>query len=421
MTVSLCIIAYNEEAALPRLLEQVLAQTYPGNKTEIVLVDSGSSDGTRELMDGFARDRGSAFLGITVLDNPRRNQAAGWNTAISSARGDIIIRVDAHAEIPEDFIEQNVLLIESGEDVCGGARPSKLDSPTPMKEMLLLAESSMFGSSPAGYRRKSGEKKYVSSVFHGAYRRSVFESVGGFNEDLGRTEDNELHYRIRKDGYRICQGSDIISYQHVRGSLGSMLAQKFGNGKWIGLTMGVCYQCISSFHFVPFFFVLALFCSLLLFVSAFITGNLWMAWPFIFVFGTYILADIMMSAASAASAERKHFSYFLLPAVFFMLHVSYGAGTVVGLVQIPFWKHMLKKNAKLNGFTAKDRIEQVRQCVTANSAKGRPDGSEQSVPSASVSDGRSGQSAAEGSGENDTDTDKSDNQISGRTHEEVTE
>ena len=367
MTVSLCIIANNEEKALVGLLQQITAQTYPKDKTEIVLVDCCSEDTTRNIMESFAAENNDKYLNIQVLDNPRKNQAAGWNAAISSALGDVIIRVDAHAEIPEDFIAQNAALIESGEYVCGGARPSKLDSPTPMKEMLFLAESSMFGSSPAGYRRKSGEKKYVSSVFHGAYKREVFEKVGGFNEDLGRTEDNELHYRIRKAGYRICQGSNIVSYQHVRGDLSSMLAQKYGNGKWIGLTMSVCYQCISSFHFVPFFFVSIMICALLLFVSAFITGHAWMTYPFIFVFGCYLLADIMMTIAAVAASEKKYAAYFLLPAVFFLLHVSYGTGTMIGLLQIPFWKHKLKKTAQATGHTAMDEIENVRQCVKENS------------------------------------------------------
>ncbi len=364
MTVSLCIIAYNEEQNLPSLLNQIKVQTFPQNKTELVFVDSLSTDGTRKIFEGFAEQEQSRYLGINVLDNPKKNQAAGWNTAIKNASCEIIIRLDAHAEIPEDFIEQNVSLIESGEYVCGGARPNKAESSSPMKEMLYLAESSMFGSSPAGYRRKSGEKKYVSSVFHGAYRREVFEKVGGFNEDLGRTEDNELHYRIRKAGYKICQGSDIISYQHTRESLSSMLKQKYSNGKWIGLTMSVCYQCISSFHFIPFFFVLMLICSLLLFVSAFITGNIWMTYPFILIFGTYLLADIMMSAAAFASAEKKHISMLLLPAVFFLLHCAYGIGTIAGLIQIPVWKHKIKKNARISGTDAKKEIENVKKCVS---------------------------------------------------------
>lgn len=363
MTVSLCMIAYNEEKTLPRLLEQILAQSYPKDKTELVLVDSASVDATKTLFEAFAQAHRADYRSIQVLDNPKQSQAAGWNTAIKEAIGEVIIRLDAHAEIPPDFIEQNIKLIAEGEDVCGGARPNKAEEPTPKQELLLLAESSMFGGSPAGYRRKSGEKKYVNSVFHGAYRREVFAKVGGFNEDLGRTEDNELHYRIRQAGYRICQGSDILSYQYSRGTLSALLKQKYGNGKWIGLTMGVCYQCISSFHFVPFFFVLVLLCALLLFVSAFITGQLWMMLPFIVVFGSYVLTALMMMVSAMHSAAHKHPLQLLLPVIFFLLHSAYGLGTMVGLVQIPFWKHGLKKKAKATGVSAQDEIENVRQAV----------------------------------------------------------
>ena len=184
------------------------------------------------------------------INNERGNQSSGWNTAIRNAAGDIIIRVDAHAEIPADFIEQNVRLIERGEYVCGGARPNKIESPTPFKEMLFLAESSMFGSSVAGYRRKTQTERYVSSVFHGAYRREVFEKVGGFNRDLGRTEDNELHYRIREAGYKILQSESIISYQYIRGTLSSMMKQKYGRivsiSSIVGLQGNACQVNYSA-------------------------------------------------------------------------------------------------------------------------------------------------------------------------------
>ena len=83
----------------------------------------------------------------------------------------------------------------------------------------------MFGSSVAPYRRKQ-EELYVKSLFHGAYRRTVFEEVGGYNENLWRTEDNEMNYRIRAAGYRLCFEPEIISYQHTRNGLGKMLKAK---------------------------------------------------------------------------------------------------------------------------------------------------------------------------------------------------
>ncbi len=355
MTVSLCIIARNEEKVIGNLLRQVKSQTYPKDKTEIVLVDSNSSDSTKSIFERFSDENRNDYINIKILTNSGQNQASGWNTAIRNAVGDIIIRVDAHAEIPENFIEKNVEVIESGEDVCGGARPNKTDDPTPFKEMLFLAESSMFGSSIAGYRRKSEGKKYVSSIFHGAYKREVFDKVGLFNEDLGRTEDNELHYRIRKAGYKICQSDEIISYQHIRNTLFDMIKQKFGNGRWIGLTLCVCYQCLSSFHFVPFMFVIGLICTGAVAIAGSIFNMSQMFLPFIVLISLYALADIFMTLVSVLTSPKKHIFQIFLPIVFFILHISYGIGTLVGIIEIPFFKlKIIKKRRALNGTAGND-------------------------------------------------------------------
>ena len=79
-------------------------------------------------------------------------------------------------------MRKNVKCIEEGEYVSGGPRPSIAEDDTPWKHTLLLAEKSMFGSSIASYRR-SHKKKYVKSIFHGAYRKEVFEKAGLFNEE----------------------------------------------------------------------------------------------------------------------------------------------------------------------------------------------------------------------------------------------
>ncbi len=358
MTVSLCVIAYNEHDSLPPLLEDILHQTYPKKDTELVFVDSGSTDDTKQIFTDFASARKNDYLGIVVCDNPEKNQASGWNTAIKAASGDIIIRVDAHASVPELFIENNVRVIASGEDVCGGARPSNILEPTPWREMLLLAESSMFGSSFASYRRTGGGKKYVSSLFHGAYRREVFAKAGGFNKDLGRTEDNELHWRIRQYGYRICQSDDIISYQNIRPTLGAMLRQKYGNGKWIGLTVGVCPGCLSLFHFVPFCFVLAIIVCAALLAVGIVTGITLLTLPAAALCAAYILADLFMSVTAMISAKKFTAPMLLLGFIFPMLHIYYGAGTLIGLCMMPHWKHSLDGSAE-------KEIEEVRKCAAA--------------------------------------------------------
>lgn len=335
MYLSFIVIAYNEENTLPLLLEDIAAQDYPHGDMEVLLVNSASIDNTRQIMEQFAAEH-TDFRKVLVLDNPKKTLPCGWNVALAASSGDAVLKVDAHARIPAWFARKNVKVLESGEDIVGGFRPNVIDDKTRWKQTLLLAESSMFGSSIAPYRRNQG-RRYVNSMFHAAYRREVFEKVGGFNEKLGRTEDNEIHYRMRKAGYRLCFDPEIISYQHIRSSLGKMLHQKYANGYWIGLTTGVCPQCLSLYHYVPFAFVLAILLSaagllftggVLHYAVVLLTELMW---------GLYWLLAVAMAVLAVVAASRNERSLYcvLLPILFFLLHISYGIGTMVGFIRLP--------------------------------------------------------------------------------------
>lgn len=328
MIVSVCIIAYNEENALPHLLSDIVSQDYEAEKMELVLVDSHSNDGTRRLMEAFKNSH-PEYLRVKIETNRGKNQASGWNTAIRASEGDVVIRLDAHGRIPKDFVRKNVECLESGEYVSGGPRPNLPESETPWQNMLLLAESSMFGSGIAGFRQGKG-KKYVRSMFHAAYRREVLDTVGEFNEDLGRTEDNEFHYRIRKAGYSLCYDPQIHSWQYIRSSLPKMMKQKFGNGYWVALTVKECPGCLGIYHFVPFAFVMGII------VTA-VRARLGKPFMAIAMWVAYWITAIAM-AFMAVKDEAKHLCQMLLPVVFFLLHVSYGIGSLIGFLKMPFWK-----------------------------------------------------------------------------------
>ena len=328
-TVSLCVVALNEAKFLPNLLRDLENQTYPHEKTEIVLVDSGSSDDTRAIMEQFAREHRPDYLGIQVLPNPGGIQASGWNVAIRHFTGDVIIRIDAHTHIPAEFARKNMENLRGGEYVSGGIRPCVIENDTAWGRTLLETENSLFGSS-VNISRRSRQKQYVKSLFHGAYRREVFEKSGVFSEQLLRTEDNEMHYRIRQNGYQICYDPEIVSYQYARSSLRRMIRQKYGNGYWIGLTLGVCPGCISLFHLVPFVFVLAI-----LGTSALAA----LGWPLLslLMWGAYGLFTLLGVLCSILNGKATWLSW-LMPVLFLILHVSYGIGTAVGLLKMPAFR-----------------------------------------------------------------------------------
>lgn len=324
MKVSVSVVALNEEKYLPAILQDILQQTYPHKDMEILLIDSISKDKTKEIMQDFATKHRDGFWCIKVLDNAGKRQANGWNVALRSYEGDAIIRIDAHAHIPEDFVAKNIARLEAGEYVCGGRRPSIAEEETLLARLLLAAESAVFGSGISSFRN-SEKSGYVKSIFHGAYRREVFEKVGFFDERLGRTEDNDIHQRIRAAGYKIFMDKDIISYQYVRPTLKKMLKQKFMNGYWIGKTVYINPRCLSAYYFVPLLFVLTLFISLCLFLNGY-------AWPFLILMFAY--GSVIIISTICSMWEKKDIRFISVGLICFMMHVSYGLGTVRGLLKI---------------------------------------------------------------------------------------
>lgn len=353
MFITVCVIAYNEEKNIKSILRDILNQDYNHNNIEVLLVDSASTDSTKKIMQEFA-DKNKAnsgvlhFADVKVLDNPKKILPCGWNVVLKEYKGEAILKVDAHAHIPPDFVTKNVNTLKSGEDICGGQRPVVCEDATKWQDTLLLAESSMFGSSIAPYRNNPG-KSYVKSMFHAAYRRKVFEKTGLFNENLARTEDNEMHYRMRKAGFKLCFNPDIISYQYIRSSLSKMLKQKYGNGYWVALTMGVCPECLSLYHFVPFAFLAAIILSTVLclvfgsIAAITLIPGIVIAKNVIYcltaiMWGMYWLLAIVMSVAAVVTAGKKrNITCIALPVLFFLLHICYGAGTLVGMIRMPSW------------------------------------------------------------------------------------
>lgn len=326
MLVSFAIVAYNEASTLSKALDDLKKQDYPHEHIEVLLVDSMSKDDTYAIMKRFAEEEND-FFAVKLFKNPKKVLPAGCNIVLENYSGDALVRVDAHASFPSDFITKNVNILNSGEFVCGGRRPNIIDEPTLWKETLLSAEQSMFGSSIADYRN-SNAKKYTSSLFCGMYRREVYDRVGKYNESLFRTEDNDMSYRIRKAGYKLCFSPDIISYQHTRNTLLKMLRQKFLNGFWIGRTLGVSPKCFSLFHFVPFAFVLGIFIT-----TAFcFVGFPWLALIMWIMYGALILGVSLFE-----TVKKFKITNLILPIIFFLLHISYGIGTLMGVVSMPFW------------------------------------------------------------------------------------
>lgn len=322
LKVSFVVIALNAASTLDALFDCLKKQTYPHQSIEVILVDGNSQDSTKEKMLQFMRYENS-FSRVIVLDNPKKTLPCGWNVALDSIEGDAVLRVDAHTTFSPEFVELNVRDLNKGENICGGKVISIPANKDKWSITLNEAENSMFGGSFATFRHAESVQ-YVSTAAFAIYRKEVFEKVGRYNEMLTRTEDNEMHYRMKKAGFKFYYDPEIVSYRETRASLRKLLKQKFLNGYWIGRTLGVEPRCFSLYHFVPLVFV----CTILITTILFLCG---ITLPASMLWIAYGLVNIAMTIMGLVGCKDRNFFFIGLPVLFLLLHIWYGIGTIVGI------------------------------------------------------------------------------------------
>lgn len=320
--VTFVVVARDAAEHLPAVFACLLAQDYPKESLQCLFVDSRSVDGTRRLAEEFRALH--AELDFSILDNPGRLLASGWNAALAKAAGDIIVRVDAHAEFPSDFVRRHVEAHALGHAITGGPTTTTYENGAE-RGLIALAENSAFGGGAAAFRRRS-VAGYVDTMAHAAYDRAVFAAVGGYHDHLARTEDNEIHHRMTRAGYRFWFDPTIRSSRRARATVMGLLRQKYGNGVWVGLTIAVAPRAFSLRHFVPGMFALALLGGL-----ALGRAGLWLPLA-------ALLAAYGAAAAGFALAATGWASAPALAALFFLMHCAYGFGTLAGLAEMNWFK-----------------------------------------------------------------------------------
>lgn len=320
MKISFIVVALNAQESLPALLDDLRKQTLPPEQLEVLLVDSCSTDGTFAVMRAFADD---ASCEVKLLRNPKRWLASGINVALAAATGDAVIRLDAHARMPADFLENNVRALQKGEDIVGGSVLSA-EPKSDWERVMRALDTSRFCGGAAPFRN-GGQARYVDTLAYALYRREVYDRVGLYDERLRRTEDNDMHYRMRRAGYRFYFSPSIRSYHAARATLRGHLHQKWGNGYWIGRTMRIQPRCFAPRHLIPAAFVLALIAGLALCPLS--------PWPLGLLLAVYGALDVAFAAHSALSQPRGRLLCLIaLPFLFPAMHIVYGAGTLIGLL-----------------------------------------------------------------------------------------
>jgi len=310
--VSMIVVVRNEAKYIKKCLTSLIQQDYPKSRYEIIVVDGMSTDGTRDIIQQIAKTEKR----IRLFNNPKLILASGWNIGIKKAKGDIVIRIDAHAFVTSDFISESVKYLKKEDAVCVGGPHAGIIGEGYIGKSISCLLSSPFGVGNAKYRYGCKEG-YVDTVPYGAYWKKIFEEIGFFNEDLVRNQDIEFHSRIRKKGWKIFMAPSIRSYYYCRSNIRGLLKQSFGNGYWVIETL----TSASLRHLVPLFFVI----SILIF-SLLSLFSLKIRMLFIILLGTYFSLALSFTLYSIIKRDVKH--SLLLPVLFFLFHISYGLGSL---------------------------------------------------------------------------------------------
>ena len=314
--VTIAMPCLNEERFIEACLASVRRQDYPGDRYEVLIADGGSTDRTREIIAKLAE----SDKRIKLIDNPDRIQAPAMNRMIRAARGDVIVRMDVHAEYADDYVRRCIEALErTGADNAGGAARAR--PKTFFQRALCAALASPLGIGGSKYRKEDFEG-YVESIFPGAFRRRVFETVGLFDPKAITNEDAELNQRLIDAGGKIFLSRDIIVHYYPRESFKALSKQYFSYGKGRARTLLKHGRFLSVRPAIPFLMVCG--GATLLATSAVqpITP---------LAFGAYAAGTFLEAVRVGRSAGVAAIP--VVWAIFPVLHVSHGLGFGAGLVR----------------------------------------------------------------------------------------
>jgi GT2 family glycosyltransferase len=290
---------------------------------EVLVVDGMSTDETAARAAETVRTFRQETLegpSVEILENPKMSAPAALNIGLLKARGEVIVRVDGHCEIPPDYLERLVELLTDKEAQCVGGALLNVGEDRAAKA-IATAVGSKFGVGGAAFRT-STKGEYVDTVAFGAYPREVFDRIGVFDEELIRNQDDEFNFRLTQSGGRIWLEPSLRVSYHSRATIGSLWRQYWQYGLYKILVFKKRRGVPAVRQLVPAAFVASL-------ISAACISLVSRRWtPLAVVVIPYVAAT---GAATAAEAKGDKKLLPHLPIAFWTLHVAYGSGSIWGL------------------------------------------------------------------------------------------
>jgi glycosyltransferase involved in cell wall biosynthesis len=318
--VSIVIPMRNEQQYIGACLDSLLRQTYPQDSYEIVVIDGRSSDKSIDIVRQFQ----GKHANIELLDNPAGIVPTAMNLGIISARGDVIVRADAHSVYPPHYVETCVrTLEETGADNVGGPVVTVSADHTLGARVVAAVLSNRFGVGDSRFRTSKTDGD-VDTVPFGAFRRELFSRIGLYREALGRNEDNELNARIRQLGGKVYLTHKLALQYFPARTFGQLLRNSYKSSEWHLYTLFRYRGALGLRHLVPAFFLLIL---------ASLFGLSWTSGTARLLLGSILVIYLVASLFFAIRDAKNESPPFviLMPFAFFILHLTYGLATLIGL------------------------------------------------------------------------------------------
>ena len=330
---SVIVPIYQEEKYISKCIDSMLSQDYPKDDLEIILVDGMSKDRTREIVANYT----AKYPFIRMIDNPKQIAPCAMNRGIKEAKGDVIMRLDAHVYYPKNYFS---LLVEKLNELPGAENVGALCNTLPVNDSITAQSiaavlSSSFGMGNSHFRVGADKEMEVDTVPFGCFHRSIFDKVGLYDEELVRNQDDELNARIIKAGGKIYLIPQLVCEYYARDTAKKVYKMFYQYGVFKPLVNKKLGSPATVRQFFPLFFVLGLLVGP---VVCLFLPVLWWAY-----FAVIMLWFIL--ATSFSLKDSKNLKRILTQNwIYFVVHFGYGWGYIVGISKILFHRPFIAQS-----------------------------------------------------------------------------
>jgi len=331
-SISVIIPCRNEEKYISSCIKSILKTDYPKNKIEILIIDGMSTDKTLSIIKSLQNHNRKKQ--IKLLINKNKTTPHALNLGIKKAKFQFLSRIDAHSTINKSYFSKGIKSLQkTNADSVGGIWLISTEDSSIISKSISHSLSNKFGIGSSSYRLGKNKEKFVDTIPGFFCKKSFLKKIGSFNEGLRRGQDMEYNIRIKKAGGKILLNPKMLVFYKARTSTIKFIKHNFLNGTWAIFPFKFStFIPVKPRHLIPLAFASTLI--LLLILSQ--LSNIFLT-LLVSILSLHIILGVSFSIPISIK-EGNPIYLILLPIVFLSLHLSYGLGSLYGILKYPFVK-----------------------------------------------------------------------------------